>query len=567
MTQVGDFPEKFFGLEASAERRVLGERLGVVIDGSLSKGLVVRADEPLLMKHLAEGVPVGAYVAVEGDTDRTFFGMITDVELAYMNPQARWLSLGREFQREVYLGTAFQCLFHVKLMLVLERGVPKPVRSLPLHHAAVRRATPDEVRALLSADDRVGYRIGTALDDDQIEIWINLERLIERSTGVFGRSGTGKTFLTLPLLAHVIRKDLASVLIFDMHNDYGYTLKGDRSRTFKGLKRLAAISSRIVIVTLDENSSRKRNVPYEFALQIGYNQIEPQDIEILRTELSLSDVQVNALDALQRCARDRWFAELLSDEPSEAVTQLLDSGKLSESTFAAMQRKLGKLRRFPFLKQSVSEDYVGRILEHLARGDSVVIEFGAYGNDLLAYLLVANFLTRRIHQRYVEMKERAEGGSAPEPRPLVIAIEEAHKFLDPEIARQTIFGTIARELRKYNVTLLIVDQRPSQIDAEVMSQLGTRITAALSDEKDIAAVLTGVSGAAELRNVLAALESKQQVLILGHAVSMPVAVRTTEYGEAVYREFADPLAELSPEQQAEARRKLLGRRGLHDGVL
>ena len=36
----------------------------------------------------------------------------------------------------------------------------------------------------------------------------------------------------------------------------------------------------------------------------------------------------------------------------------------------------------------------------------------------------------------------------------MITIEEAHKFLDPAIAGHTIFGTIARELRKYNVTLL-----------------------------------------------------------------------------------------------------------------
>lgn len=566
MTLDGDFPEKFFAVESVAERRTLGARLGVVVGGSLSEGLIVRADEPLLVQHLAEGVPVGAYVAVEGNTDRTFFGMITDVELDYVNPQARSLNVTSEFQRAVYLGTAFHCLFHVKLMLVLEGGVPKPVRSLPLHHAIVRRATPEEVRALLSTSPGEGYYIGTAVDDEQIEIWIDLERLIERSTGIFGRSGTGKTFLTLPLLASVIKKNLASVLVFDMHNDYGYTLKGDRNMRFKGLKQLNAITSRVVVVALDEESSKQRDAPYEFALRIGYNQIEPQDIEILRAELSLSDVQVNALYALQRYARNRWFAELLSDEPSEAVGWLLESGKLNEGTFAAMQRKLSRLARFPFLEPLVDEDYAERILAHLARGESVVIEFGRYGNDLLAYLLVANFLTRRIHQRYVDMKERAEGGG-PEPRHLVIAIEEAHKFLDPEVARQTIFGTIARELRKYNVTLLIVDQRPSQIDTEVMSQLGTRITAALSDEKDIAAVLTGVSGAAELRQVLASLESKQQVLILGHAVNMPVVVRTREYGEAMYREFADPLSELPPEKQAEERRKLLGRRSYNDSVL
>ena len=114
----------------------------------------------------------------------------------------------------------------------------------------------------------------------------------------------------------------------------------------------------------------------------------------------------------------------------------------------------------------------------------------------------------------------------------MITIEEAHKFLNPEVANQTIFGTIAREMRKYNVTLLVIDQRPSGIDEEVMSQIGTKITCLLDNERDIDSVLTGVSGKNELRSVLARLESKQQVLIFGHAVPMPVVVRTREYGSA-----------------------------------
>ena len=64
--------------------------------------------------------------------------------------------------------------------------------------------------------------------------------------------------------------------------------------------------------------------------------------------------------------------------------------------------------------------------------------------------------------------EESLGDESKQPPQLMITIEEAHKFLDPQIARQTIFGTIARELRKYKVTLLIVDQRPSAIDEEVM---------------------------------------------------------------------------------------------------
>src|SRR5439155_19435056 len=105
----------------------------------------------------------------------------------------------------------------------------------------------------------------------------------------------------------------------------------------------------------------------------------------------------------------------------------------------------------------------------------------------------------------------------------------AHKFLSSSASGQAIFGTIARELRKYSVTLLVVDQRPSSIDSDVMSQIGSRVTALLNDEKDIDAVFTGVSGSSSLKSVLASLDTRQQAMMLGHAVPMPVVIRTRAY--------------------------------------
>jgi hypothetical protein len=219
---------------------------------------------------------------------------------------------------------------------------------------------------------------------------------------------------------------------------------------------------------------------------------------------------------------------------------LTEDLNIHESTFQNLQRGLATIRRLPFIEPHAPTNAVEGILDHLDRGMNVVLEFGRY-TDITAYILVANLLTRRIHAQYRDRMERAIGEDIASPRPLVITIEEAHKFLNPEVASQTIFGTIAREMRKYNVTLLVIDQRPSGIDSEVMSQMGTKIVCLLDNERDIDSVLAGVSGKSELKSVLARLESRQQALIFGHAVPMPVVIRTRDYGSAEsYKDFVSP---------------------------
>jgi DNA helicase HerA-like ATPase len=193
--------------------------------------------------------------------------------------------------------------------------------------------------------------------------------------------------------------------------------------------------------------------------------------------------------------------------------------------------------RLPFVERSLARSTLDELIARLERGHHVVLEFGRQ-RSLLSYILAANVITRRLHDLWTKKTERYWNtkDEADRPQPLMITIEEAHKFLNADAAHQTTFGTIARELRKFYVTLLVVDQRPSGIDAEVLSQIGTRITCQLNDERDIDAIFTGVSGGPHLRSVLATLDSREQALVLGHAVPMPMMVRTRKYDTTFYAE-------------------------------
>lgn len=557
------------------------EKLGMVIGGSLSQGLDVRLAREVSTEELA----VGSYVVVRGVSKR-FFSMITDVQLGatseefMLNPP----DMSDDFLSAVHLGVSAFGLIHLSPMLALDvepGSEPRPVKTVPGHFSPVRPASQEEVSEVFGQEgydkerEAHFFHVGQPLEMEDVKVTLSLERLVERSSGVFGKSGTGKTFLSRLLLAGIIRDNVAVNLIFDMHNEYGWEGSSEgATKKVKGLKQVFP-DGRVKIFTLDDESSRRRGSNPDFTVTIGYDQVEPEDLEMLQGILNLSEPQVGAIYALRRRLGREWLVNFLDDnwidsqgefdpetgKSENGLKALADEMGQTYQTLAALRRRFEVFHKYGFLKPKALDDSVDRILKHLDARTHIVLEFGRYGNMLDAYIFVANFLTRRLHQKYVEKKENAFGNKAVEPTPLVITIEEAHKFLDPQIASHTIFGTIARELRKYNVTLFIVDQRPSQIDQEVMSQIGTRVTALLDEENDIRAVLMGVSGAAGLKEVLARLETRQQALILGHAVPMPVVVQTRAYDLDFYKAmgFVDE-AEL-PARLAENVRKMRGDAG------
>ena len=269
------------------------------------------------------------------------------------------------------------------------------------------------------------FHIGAPLDMETVKITLNLERLVERSSGVFGKSGTGKTFLSRLLLAGVIRDRVAVNLIFDMHNEYGWETGAEHTHRVKGLKQI--FPGQVSIFTLDDESSRRRGSNPDFVVSIGYDQIEPEDLEMLAGILNLSEPQVGS----DPCALPQVRPHLADEVPGRRMGGFLrrfrsrqrqghhwtespggETGQ-TQNTLAALRRRFERMRTYGFLRPKAADDSVGRIMKYLEAGTNVVLEFGRYGSDLGAYILVANFLTRRIHQQYVERKERAFGSRGP----------------------------------------------------------------------------------------------------------------------------------------------------------
>jgi uncharacterized protein len=509
------------------------EKLGIVTTASLEKGVDVRLDAPVSVEDMV----VGRYVTIEGQK-RRFFGMITDVRLGVTDDR---LSLSPPdvadpFIAEVLTGTSTFGTIHVTPMLTIGSDAtsvlegPQPVKTIPAHFSVANLSSEQDIESVFGKEDKERFHIGNPLDMET-KLCLNLEEFAKRSNGIFGKSGTGKTFLTRILLIGMLQKSKAVNLVFDMHNEYGWEGTSEGGPAAKGLKQL--FPAKVAVFTLDEENSRRRKVSTDFVVKIGYDEIEPEDIVLLRQTLNLTDLAVEASYQLRRRFGKSWIQNTIDTEDPDEVKQLLEETKIHESTLQSLKRGLSTIRRLPFIEPHAPLDAVKNILNHLDAGTNVVLEFGRY-RDITAYILVANMLARRIYTQYQSRTEKALAEGAAPPNPLVITIEEAHKFLNPEVADKTIFGTIAREMRKYNVTLLVIDQRPSGISEDVMSQMGTKITCLLDNDKDIESVLAGVSGKNELKSVLSRLAPKQQALIFGHAVPMPVAFQPVAYDTKFY---------------------------------
>jgi len=539
-------------------------RVGVLTHGSLAGGVEMK----LSPSRSVESVTAGTFVVVEGEA-YDFFSLIIDLKIDAANEGILLRPPGEdeELLRRVLQGSGTYATVSLRPQLMVENGLsdraPLPVKTIPAHFSAVGEATDDDVARVFGSEAADGgdrfLHVGTPLGMDS-PVCLDLARFVERSNAVFGKTGTGKSFLTRLLLAGTIATGRAASLVFDMHGEYGYAVRqeaGEGEGAFvQGLKDL--FPTRVQLVTLDPQALRRRHQAADVELHLYADQVEPEDVLPLRETLNLNATATESTYGLKKQYGKNWLSRLLRAEPAEVEAMAEETGA-HPGALSALKRKLDRLDGLPFFHTEPSagkRDAIDELFESLDRGRSVVLQFGRY-KSLLVYLLVANVITRRLRDRYERKMEEYEAtkSEADKPQQLLITIEEAHNFLGPETARETPFGKIAREMRKFFVSLLIVDQRPSGIDEEVLSQIGTKLVAQLNDEKDIAAALVGTPGASGLRQILASLDSKQQALLLGHAVPMPITIRTRDYGpdffDDVRARLGGPAGETAEALQAE----------------
>lgn len=210
--------------------------LGIVVQGSLSQGLEVRLNGNVSVEELR----VGKFLVVQGQRSR-FFCILTDVTLGTSSPRILANPPAPEdtFLTEVLAGNGTFATINLMPMLMFvpanpldmygdhnkrnrrrkqHEALPQlfeeenykllPVKTVPSHFSPVFEARERDFRIVFGAEDnpqKRNFAIGKPIDME-VPVCLDLDRFVERSNGIFGKSGTGKSFLTRLLISGIIKK-------------------------------------------------------------------------------------------------------------------------------------------------------------------------------------------------------------------------------------------------------------------------------------------------------------------------------------------------------------------------
>ncbi len=491
-------------------------KIGEVVAASVSNGL-----EAKLELENPEDLRIGYPIIVEGQR-YNFYCLVHDVINEGSDMAERLAgSLSRDkivpMNHEGFSGRVFYSKALLRPIQIIDKATGKlsTAETIPPYFSEARHATKEDVELIYTRTE-TSAPIGTIRGIAQFPVHLDMDRLAEKPFGIFGRTGVGKSILNKIICCAMLARRAASVLIFDMHGEYGVY-----SRTPDGLEGLKYFHpERVEIFSLDGRDPKAR----PFFLNPA--DITPEDLVV-----ALQDLSGPMIDALHTMERRRGSRDLLS-AILEAHAEEGEEATVHAATLGGLKRRLQRIERLPFLRAG-TKDAFGQMAALIKQGKSIVLDFGDYGTDQMIYLFVANILARRLFELYTEHNEDY-------PR-LVLFLEEAHKFLDPAIAPYTYFSRLARETRKFNLILALVDQRPSKIHDEVRSQLANRLVLSLKEPSDVQAALVGVPDRVMWESIVSTMPART-VAVIGDAIRVPTVIEVLEYNDMNVRENIMPEA-------------------------
>jgi uncharacterized protein len=462
-----------------------------------------------------------------------------------------------------------------------ERGVSQH----PTINDAVHIVTEEDLREIYGPGDPVDFvTVGHLASAESIPALVNINRLVTRHSAVVGTTGAGKSTTVAGLLAalsHPARYPSARIVILDIHGEYAKALS-DRSTVFRiaadlskgekalhipfwalnldelvnlafgGLseKPMAAVADAIVALKRESLSKQPREgvdaekltveSPVPFCIHRLWFEFHQREHRTVVPQPGAAADEVGPAYVLGADGQPVQLGDAMSVTPPQYRT-VKTTGPANERVQwgpdpLGMRQPLAvlasKLRdpQFEFLFNpgdwrpgldgTVAKD-LDVLLEDWVGSPSpiAILDLSGIPSAVLHDLIGA--LLRILYNALFWARNLPEGGRE---RPLMLVLEEAHAYLGKEHggAVAAAVRRIAKEGRKYGVGVMIVSQRPSEIDPTILSQCGTIFAMRLANDIDRGQVAGAASDSLKgLFDILPILRTGEAIIV-GEAVSLPI---------------------------------------------
>jgi uncharacterized protein len=399
-------------------------------------------------------------------------------------------------------------------MSSFRRGVTR----YPIPGDKVLPVTTRDLRAVFAADDSPHIEIGTVYPTDDIRGALYVDPMLSKHFAILGSTGTGKS-TSVSLILHRISElsPEGHIVMIDPHGEY--------SAAFKDCGELFNVDNLQLPYWL---MNFEEHCEVLLTTQGGERQ---RDADILAKLLLAARTKGKNLEQYGKVTVDSPIPYLLTDLNGILVN---DMGKLDRAgdtlPYQRLKTKLEELRadpRYTFMFSGMLvSDSMGSFIAKLFRMPShgrpiSIVDVSGVPSEITS--VVVSVLARMVFDYAIWSRTEPQ-------RPLLLVCEEAHRYVpkDENAAGQAvrkILERIAKEGRKYGVSLGLITQRPSDLAEGVLSQCGTIISMRLNNDRDQACVRAAMpEGARGFLDAIPALRNRE-CIVCGEGVAIPIRVR------------------------------------------
>ena len=408
------------------------------------------------------------------------------------------------------------------------------ITSYPIPGSKAYPVAGHDLKQMFAADERANIEIGTVYPTKDVRAALYIDALLGKHFALLGSTGTGKS-TSAALIMHRIC-DLSPeghIVMVDPHGEY--------SAAFKGHGELFNVDNLAMpywLMNFEEHCE-------VFITTEGADR--QQDMDILAKCLLQARGKNRAAEGLSKLTVDSPIPYTLSDLTNAIAHEM---GLLNKATdtapFMRLKSKIDELKsdpryQFMFSGMLVANSmaaFVAKIFRLPAKGKPIsIIDVSGVPSDITS--VVVAVLSRLVFDYAIWSRSEVQ-------RPVLLVCEEAHRYIpsDKNSAGQAvrkILERIAKEGRKYGVSLGLITQRPSDLAEGVLSQCGTIIAMRLNNDRDQAFVKSAMpEGSRGFLDVIPALRNRE-CIVCGEGVSIPIRVSFDDLERDRCPASSDPL--------------------------